>query len=908
MNYKRIIAGLFLIGGVIALLGFARTDDDPVSKIIARLDKWVSTHPQEKVYLQLDKPYYVAGDDIWFKAYITAGSEHSLSAISRILYVELVDDKDSIKQSIKLPVLNGLTWGDFALSDTLKEGNYRVRAYTSWMRNAGDDYFFDKAIVIGNASENNVFTQSYYTYTSRNGQQQINAVISYSDLNGTPYGNAEVNYQVELGSKIANKGKGDTDDKGNLNISFGNTLPGISNPGRIITNIMLPGKKTVEKSVLIKAVSAKADVQFFPEGGNLVNGNESKIAFKAVGADGLGTAIKGVVTDDQNNQVISFSSSHSGMGEFVITPENNKNYKAKITYTDGSENVVNLPEATNSGYSLSIDNSDDDNIQIKISSGPEAMINTGPTGVMTLVAQSGGTIYYASKSKPGRKFLTATVPKSKFPTGIVQFTLFSPTGEPLNERLSFIQNHDQLKLAITADQPTYQPRQKAKITMNVRGKNNTPVIGSFSVSVTDETKVPVDETDESTILSNLLLTSELKGYIEKPNYYFTNINEKTTADLDILMLTQGYHRFEWKQVLADNTAPVVYQPEKSIEITGHLKNWLGKPVAGGKVILFSKSGGTFLIDTVSDSEGRFTFKNLVFGDSITFVIQARTAKDHKNIEIYVDSVARPKGGHNKNTPDLQVNISSGMSNLLQNSKNWYNEQLKYGLNNHAIMLKTVEIKAKKISPAEHSDNLNGPGNADQVLAGSDIGAGCPQISICLQGRLLGVTFQNGVPYLNRSSNIPMTIVIDGLSIDSGADILNNLNANDIESIEVLRSIAYTSIYGSRGSGGVLIITTKRGLADFSVKSYAPWIITYSPKGYHKVRSFYSPQYDNPKTNAQIPDLRSTVYWGPNIITDNDGKASFEFFNADAKGTYRVVVEGIDSNGNLGRQIFRYKVE
>jgi len=913
MNYKRIIAGLLLIGSITAMLGFTRIDDDPVGKIIAQLGKWFAANPQEKVYLQLDKPYYAIGDNIWFKAYITTGSEHKLSAISNVLNVELIDDKDSVKQSIKLPVINGLTWGDFALPDSLKEGNYRIRAYTNWMRNAGEDYFFDKSFTVVNSVTNSVFTKTNYTYSIQNGQQNVNAVINYTDLSGAPYADKQVSYKVQFGQKITLKGRGQADDKGNLNISFVGTGQGSPTPGRIITDIKIDDKKPVEKSVLIKSASGKVDVQFFPEGGNLVNGNDSKIAFKAVGADGLGADIKGIVTDDQNNQVVSFSSGHLGMGEFNIKPETGKTYKARITYADGSENTVDLPKAGDTGYTLSVDNTAADNISIKIIPGPAVMKSTSETGVMGLAAQSGGVIYYAGKSKPGMKFFTAIVSKSKFPTGIVQFTLFSSTGEPLNERLVFVENNDQLKLNIASAQSTYQPRQKVKIDLNASDKTGKPVVGSFSVSVIDETKVPVDETAESTILSNLLLMSDLRGYIEKPNYYFANVNEKTAADLDVLMLTQGYHRFEWKQVLSDSYPPVVYQPEKTLEISGHLKNLFGKPVANGKVTLFTTTRGGFIIDTVSDKEGRFTFKNLVFRDSIRFVIQARTAKDRKNIQIDLDNIAPQKVGPNKNAPDLQVNISDGLSSFLQNSKSWYAGQLKYGLVSNSILLKEVEIKATKVNPAENSSNLNGPGNADQVVSGDEISQGCAHISDCLQGRLFGVRFQNGIAYLNRSPNTPMAVIIDGISVaqdsnnSNAGDIIDNLNANDIASIEVLRSIAYTSIYGGRAGGGVIIITTKRGGGSY-VQRYSPGIISYNPKGYYKANVFYSPQYDDPKTNTQIPDLRSTIYWKPNIITNNSGKASVEYFNADSKGTYRVVIEGIDSDGNLGRQVYHYKVE
>ena len=907
MNYKRIIAGAFLIGSVIALSAFIKIDDDPISKIAAQLEKWFTDHPQEKVYLQLDKPYYAIGDDIWFKAYITSGPNHELSGISGVLNVELIDDKDSVKQSIKLPVVSGLTWGDFMLVDSLKEGNYRLRAYTNWMRNAGDEYFFDKTISIVNSIKNNVFTKADYAYSSQNGQQKVSSVINYVDLNGVPYVNTQVSYEVQLNSKTISRGKGQTDDKGNLNVSFTNTDPSLLKSGRIITNLKLSDKTTVTKSVLIKATSDKVDMQFFPEGGNLVMGNYSKIAFKAVAADGLGTSVKGVVTDDQNNEVANLSSRHLGMGAFYFKPESGKIYKAKLTYADGSENTIPMPNAINTGYSLSVSNSDADNIRIRIIPGPAVTLATGETQVISLIAQEGGVIYYAGKSKPGTNFFSAIIPKNKFPSGIVQFTLFSPTGEPLNDRLVFIENHDQLKLNVTSEKQSYAPRQKVKIDLNASNENGKAMLGSFSVAVTDETKVPVDESSENTIISNLLLTSDLKGYIEKPNYYFSAPNEKTEADLDLLMLTQGYHRFEWKQIENNAYPAATFKAEKTLEVSGHIKTQSGKPIPNGKVTLFTNMGGAFLLDTVSDNEGHFSFKNLIFKDSIRFMLQGRTAKDRKYLQIDVDNTGSPKVARNKNAPDMQVNISNALSPFLKNSKQMYTEQLRFGINNSAIQLREVVITDKKQLVLKDSQNLNGAGNADQVIGSAEFEKiACPVITDCLQGRLTGVVFKNGIPYSTRSLNRAMEIVIDGIPVD--ADFLSSLVASEIESVEVLRSIGYTSIYGGRGGGGVLVITTRRGGPDNNIQRYAPGVITYSPKGFHKIREFYAPQYDNPKTNPQVPDLRSTVFWKPNLATGKDGKTSFEFFNTDTKGTYRVVVEGIDEDGNIGRKVYHYKVE
>ena len=904
MSYKKIIAGLLLIGSIITIAGFINADEYSIEKIAEQLNKWKENYAPEKVYLQFDKPYYAVGDDVWFKAYVTIGSKHQLSALSGALNVELIDDKDSVKQSVKLPLINGLAWGDFALSDTLEEGNYRIRAYTNYMRNAGEDYFFDKAITIVNSTTNKVFTKTTYTYTTQNGKQQVNAAINYADLSGTPYANKEVRYTVELNAKSVAKGKGITDDKGNINVSFTNQQPAALQSGMIATTIKLDDKKTVTKAILIKNTSANVDVQFFPESGNLVNGVRSKVAFKATGADGLGADIKGTVVDDQNNTITTFDIQHLGMGIFNLLPATGRTYKANITFADGSTKSFDLPKAIDTGFVLSIDNTDPDNVKLKISAS-HALLASNPDDTISVMAQAGGQVYFAAQSKVSSSNFTASVSKSRFPSGVVQFTLFSSKGEPLNERLVFIQNPDQLKMDVTTAKPTYAPREKVKINLNAQSADSKPVVGAFSVAVIDETKVPFKEEDESTILSNLLLTSDIKGYVEKPNYYFTVVNEKTKADLDVLMLTQGYHRFEWKRILKDDMPPLAYEPEKTLHISGHIKTSGGKPVPHGKVTLLAIGGGTFFMDTVTDEQGKFSFNNLVFRDSVRFVIQARTSKDRKNVEIDLDDINPQKVTQNKNAPNMQVSISDGLSAYMQNSKSYYDAQLKYGLGNHIIALKEVVIKDKRPAALKHSDNLNGPGNADQVILGDKL-LGCPTLSICLQGVLFGVTFRNGIPYSTRGG--ALTINVDGMFLQNSE--YDMINTNDIASIEVLRTPMYYSIYGSQaGPGGVILITMKRGDEDHSYLSRpAPGIVTVSPKGYYKIREFYSPKYDDPKTNTAVADLRSTIYWNPDVITDKDGNASFDFFNAGSKGTYRVVIEGIDSDGNIGRQVYRYKVE
>jgi len=151
----------------------------------------------------------------------------------------------------------------------------------------------------------------------------------------------------------------------------------------------------------------------------------------------------------------------------------------------------------------------------------------------------------------------------------------------------------------------------------------------------------------------------------------------------------------------------------------------------------------------------------------------------------------------------------------------------------------------------------------------------------------------------------MTVIVDGMQVEP--EFLDNLNATDIETIEVLRTIGNTAIYGGRGEGGVLVITTKRGGGTTSYNNYAPGVVVVNQKGFSVSRDFYAPKYDAQTTNSK-GDYRSTIYWNPQVVAAENGKAKFDFYNADEPGTYRIVIEGINVEGHLARKVYTYDVK
>lgn len=894
---------LILSIALLALFGLSAftTDDDPFAALLKKLEEYTKKYPQEKIYLHLDKPYYAIGDNIWFKAYVVDTKTSEPSTISNILYVELINERDSIKKQLKLPMQSGITWGDFKLTDSLSEGNYRIRAYTQWMRNAGPDFFFDKTIKIGNSWANKVFTKTKDVLSTENSAEKVSSTIQFTDKDNKPYATCEVAYEVQLSARSIAKGKATTNGNGEIVIGYTNTQPGLYKSGRITATITLPNKQKIVKNIPIKTTAKGTDVQFFPEGGGLVEGLPSKVAIKAVNSNGLGENVQGSVVDNDGTELLKFETTYLGMGSFILSPIAGKTYTAKIKLADGTEKSTVLPKAASSGYVMAVNNIDTGKMAIKVMM-TEDLVNKGE---LKLVAQHNGNVYFTTKLPTARQLVSVSAPKAEFPSGIVQLTLFTPDNQPVCERLAFVNNpSDKIEVNAQNLKPSYDKRGNVDFNFNVTHEAK-PVQGSFSVSVTNASAVTPDLDNESNILTRLLLTADLIGYVEKPNHYFLSNDTKTRTELDNLLLTQGWRKISWKS-LANNQEPTItYQPEKNMKISGIITKG-GKPVPNGRVSLFSSSGGLFAIDTLSDAKGRFNFDQISFGDSTKFVVQARTDKNNKNVQIDLDIVPGQIVTPNKNTGDIEVNVNESLMPYLAESGRYFDEQSKRGLLDRTIMLDEVKIVEKK-NPAPNSSNLNGAGHADQVFTEKDLETAF-SLSQFLSGRIAGVTVSNGKAYMMRSGGLngrtPMAIVLDGMNMGDDFD-LDNIVVQDVESVEVLKSIANTAIYGMNGGSGVLVITSKRGGASSSYNRYAPGIVTYAPKGFYTVRTFYSPKYN--ATQDSKPDLRTTVYWNPQVVSDATGKANINYFNTDQSGTFRIVIEGIDNLGNLARKVYTYTV-
>ena len=765
--------------------------------------------------------------------------------------------------------------------------------------------------------------------------------LQFSDMDKKLFMVEPLTLQVSNGNKTLYRQKLQTDLSGMINVNF--PVPEKANSLTLIAESEKKDKRAVIPIVLNQAENT--DVQFLPEGGNLVAGLPARVGFKAVGADGNGIQISGIVTDHNQQQVAQFQSLHNGMGSFNLAVNEGETYIAKVTLPGGTTKEYPLPAIKTSGTVLTIKNPmETDSLEVSIAA-------TNDLGHSTdsyfLIGKARGIVCYAAIiSFNNGSFIRRKISKGLFPAGIIHFTVMTAQNQPVNERLVFIDHHDNLKIQLTADKPNYRSRDSVAMHINVTDKNGNPVSGNFSLAVTDDAVVIKDSLSDGNIISQMLLTSDLKGYIEQPGYYLTSKSKASWLALDNLLLTQGWVGYDWQQVF--NLPAIAYQPETEFKVKGSVTNVFNKAVKGTNVLLFSKSPA-ILMDTITDKDGKFVFDRFPKADTPVFIIKAVNKNGKSfNVRINIDEITPPdfiKPFAPLTTP-WYVNSDPLLLNYTK-SNALVKQQKNFPQSGH--LLKEVKITAKKV--VQGSQNLNGPGEADLVLDEKDLeAAGKKSWLQLLQEHVKGFregAFSAGTGKMALKDRLldsfvtdfhaeslewyfiggkPLKLIVDGISVNKiltiGSfrditDYLTTHTAEDVKGIEVLSSTQYASKYFTVYDPGDLVlrayldydilispsdfafveITTRGGHGP--VIDNTPGMYLYKPLPLSWPKHFYKPKYTVKDTAKHLPDLRSTIDWEPNITTNANGEATVSFFTADKPSTYTLTIEACDLNGNLG---------
>lgn len=656
------------------------------------------------------------------------------------------------------------------------------------------------------------------------------------------------------------------------------------------------------KRLPASSVAERLDVQFLPEGGQLVDGLESRVAFKAVNALGMSVPVRGFVLNARKDTITGFSSTHLGIGFLTMKPEPGQTYTAYVSQTGGTYQAYTLPVAQPRGVVMQVDNlSNKDNIRIYIRHNrPPADSATA----MTLFAQTRGMVVQLIKVPPSPKGTVVQLPKADFPEGIAQLTLFDGTGKPIAERLVFIPKNDQMRVSLATNKTLYKNRERVDVTITTTSAGK-PVPANLSLSAVDARLSPEADSNSATIVSHLMLSSDLTGTIEQPDYYFNPAYTDRFIKLDLLLMTQGWRRFVWNEVLSGTIPPNTYPVEEGLSLTGRVVRPNQKDVrekVNLTFVLFRRdSTREFLMGETSES-GQFGMYGLDFTDTTRVFIQGVKGKANRDLVISLDQLLKPTVTVTR-IPYNTVSVdASEWAEFIRRTKEYQEIEAQIRRNGE-ILLQSVTVKAKKY---EERDSRVIYGTPDASVKFDPINtAGRMTVLDVIQGRIAGVQVMgsgmNAQVQIRGAANfsgiVAPLFVLDGMPVD--IQMINSIPVQDVDRVDVLKG-ASAAIYGSRASGGVISVLTKRGGSnyDFS-KDITPGTLVAKLPGYAPVREFYAPRYNVNKPEHVRPDYRATLFWEPMIQTDSDGKATVSFFTSDSKTTLRIQAEGTTFNGQVG---------
>ena len=751
----------------------------------------------------------------------------------------------------------------------------------------GEEIWLKAYVVDGNSQQ--LLPQSKVLYVEFiNPQNELVSRLNLPVINGTAKGNISLSDSLEQGSYRI---RAYTNHMRNYDHgSFFNKF----------IQILGPDTLKVEPNSISRP---EILVDFFPEGGSFINGLDNTIGFKITDAYGNGIDGELQVFTNLGVPVIHAMTSHLGMGKFSIIPEDGTQYFAHVITPAGEVRNIDLPKRENKGLRLMVNSLPENKFGINI------LANSKLENVL-LVGLSGNDIHYMSDVDLENGKANFLVPKNLFLDGIVQFTVFGDEGIPLAERLVFKKPDKGAQIKISTEKSSYQLREQVKVVLNVSGYEDIPLSGNFSIAITDQNQ-RIEDPQENTIISNLLLTSELKGKVEHPAYYFETNSFKALQDLDLVMLIHGWRRFTWNEILTDSIDEPTFEFEEGIAIAGKVQKYLRNQfIESGKIAMVTLSGAPQWAEVEVDSTGKFYMYPLQVYEDTEMVLQASNAKGKSNLSVELVATDYPEISKMTNTSAGMFAENSTSENItyrLKESHRRLEIDKAFERIDSITYLEEVVITGKKQSGIEYSGrsttidlneipNAHSYYNAFHLLRGrtSDVYV----LGSVLNPRILVSRVKN---YKGEYMSGEPLYLIDGYPV-SKSQILNTPVAN-IETVVAARGPTI-GMFGSSGQGAVIAITRKKGA---SKKSYRrTGVINLANVGYSVSREFFSPDYSTPKEAHAKPDFRSTLYWNPEINIDTTGTAEVSFYNGDYHTNYQVIIEGVTADGVPLRAITNFE--
>ena len=742
----------------------------------------------EKVYVHLNKNDFLTGELIWFKIYCVDGSNNKPLDMSKVAYVELLDNKNVAVVQAKVSLKNGAGDGSLVLSSALGSGSYRLRAYTNWMRNFDPAWYFSQDITIIN------------------------------------------------------------------------------------TNIALPAATHQD--------SNNYDVQFFPEGGHLVQGLSSKIAFKITAADGLGARGSGFVIGPQNDTVARFATHQFGIGSFSFKPLAQTGYKAIINV--GNRKITKgLPEISANGITE----------QASLTgTGWDVHVQTNgykPAHELYLIVHSSNKITCALQGTLVNGEADFSIGNNKLSEGISYITLFDGP-IPVCERLIFKKPEQKLLINATTETSVYHSREKVNLDIGI--KNNLASNDAANLSVSIYRLDSLQKLTKNNIAGYLWLAADVKGFIESPDYYLdTDDNEA----LDNLLIAQGWTQFDWTKI-SGNSPKINYLPEyQGPLISGKLTNNLTNAPAINISTYLTITGKHHQLNIAkSDSTGNILFAANNFYGPAEIVVQTNWLRD----STYRIDINNPYSEEYDPRPHLLFHVESSMRDLL--TAYHINVQVQRAFMGKAIeqFESVTEMPSIFYGAPSYSYNLDDytrfPSTREVIFEYVRL--------VRINSTNNQTSFQLVADDKTILPGNPL-VLLDSKPIFDGNRVLK-IDPLKIKSLDV---VTHNYIYGPEVLNGILSFKSYDG-ASINTE-LDPRAVVLDFEGLQLQRKFYSPVYESKQQHdSPLADFRNVLYWNPNINTGGTG-TKLSFYTGDKTGKYVGVIEGISANGEAGSKYFYFDV-
>lgn len=858
-------------------------------KILANSESYLNDFPEEKAFLHLDKSLYAAGDNIWFSCYLTAGSPDVPSPLSKVLYVDLLDNAGNLLQQKAIEIKTGHGAGEFRLDNFMKEGVYQIKAYSHWMRGFGANAVFSTSIQVFEPYNLSFQPSVSWEKLETPGGTRYTGLLTVLDRSLKPLTSGQVSAVWKIGSESVKTETVSLDAEGRGTLGFQVPIGKESEISTLVLTWKENEEYGVERQFVLPFASRSLDIQFLPEGGDLVAGFANKVAVRAVYPDGTPAEISGTL--QAGSDQIQFATNAFGLGAFSLTPEIGQKYAAAVSL-DGHTREVPLPQAKTSGVKLTVDNSNEALVNILIQAKEFGQIS--PSGEALLVVHARGRIGHMQVINLASGVTGARIRKTQLVPGINQIAVFEPGGTPLAERLIFISGRDERPLTLSSPKVDLAPRAKNSWTFQVEGEDFEG--GNYSVSIVDAQDQSYGSS--SSILSYLKLESELQGNIHQPIRLFGQ--QRDHESIDLVMLTHGWRRFDWEEILNKSFTNDRFI-EQGINITGTVspKDGNKKGLGGGIINVFSKGNEQDFLAVEYTDNGKFIIDDMTFTDTTQLVLTVRDKKLKDLVQLELDP---PLAKYQQWQGFVPMQKSFEANRYLQDFLSQAEKRRQSSAAFDEMGTVDIEefvVKAQKYQP-EQENITRMYGKGDASLIPSDIGGfeGYYDIWQLLQGRFSGVSIKpnpmgaptvtiRGAGSLNPVSPI---FLLDNVPVD--AQFISSISPRDLAAVDVFKDGASLAIFGSAGAGGAIAFYTKRGSG---ILEAGEGVFNLRFPGYSTAREFYMPKYDQ-ESNAK-PDFRSTLYWNPNVtLSGNSGK--IEFFNSDVVQGYKLVIQGMDKNGKL----------